>query len=512
MLLQTIASKTLAVLKYLILILLIFLKIPVSAQEMSGITLGTFSGIHGTLINPSLSVLSPYYLDINLVTGHVFLENNYLFLKKEEDKIARLLKTNSFFEQQSANDRLYFDHYYPGLKHGYINLRVLGPSAIVVAGRHAFGFTTGVRSVTSVRNFPNTVAKFFYEGLYYPPQHHIRYQHDERISFGNLNWTEIGFNYSHILNQRDDNIISLGLTFKYLLGHSAAFAYSDHVDYLVNGTDSLTVYDADITAGMAIPVNYSNNEYDQSYFFKGNGLSLDLGFSVERKHSTSSNNFYYETLCSQQYTPYLFRMGISLLDIGYIRFNQNALKLELKDGNVFWPDVTGIRYNSTNEVIAEVSNRFYGNADELVIDNQFNIWLPGALSFQLDYNVKPDVYANSMIVVPVKLNKASVVRESLIGAGLRYETRYLALGLTGTFFNWNQFNFGVHARLHDFFIGTDNLPSLLNMGDFTGMDIYAGIKFSFRKGNCRTPSSFSCGYNEYKKYKAKRPGKLRRFL
>lgn len=512
MLLKTIDSNILVVRKYLILLLLIYLKIPVSAQEMSGISLSTFSGIHGTLLNPSLPVLSPYYLDINLVTGHAFLENNYLFLKREENKIARLLKTNSFFEQQSADDRFYFDYYYSGLKHGYINLRVLGPSALVVAGKHAFGFTTGVRSVTSVRNFPYTVAKFFYEGLYYPPQHQIRYEHDERISFGHLNWAEVGFNYSYILNQLNENTISLGLTLKYLAGHSAAFAYSDHVDYMVNGIDSLTVYDADITAGMAIPVNYDKNLYQQSSFFKGNGLSFDLGFSIERKHSSASNSLYYETLCSQQYTPYLFRIGISLLDIGYIKFTQNALRLELEDGNVFWPDVTGVRYNSTNEVIAEVSNRFYGNTEELVADDQFNVWLPGALSFQLDRHIKPDFYASSLIIVPIKLNKSSVIRESLLSAGLRYETRYLALGLNGSFFNWNHFNLGVHARFHDFFIGTDNLPSLLNMADFTGIDIYAGVKFSFRKGNCRNRSSFSCGHNEYEKYKSKRPGKLRRFF
>lgn len=512
MLLLTQPGRLTPVTKYLILILLISLRFTVSAQEMSGATNGTYSGIHSSLINPSLSVLSPYYLDINLVTGHAFFENNYLFLKREEDKFRRLLKTNSFFEQQSSNDRLYFDYYTPGLKHGYINLRVMGPSFLVVAGKHAFGFTTGTRSVTSVRNFPNTVAKFFYEGLYYPPQHDIRYQHDEKISFANLNWAEIGLNYSYIMNHKDDNFISGGVSIKYLAGHSAAYAYSDHVDYLVNGLDTLTVYDADMHAGLAIPIDYETNEYLDNPLLKGRGFSIDLGFTVEKKQSSKSRSLTYESLCSQQYSPYLYRVGISILDIGFIKFNDNALRLALNNGNVYWPDVTGVKYNSTNEVLAEVSNRFYGNPNELIKDDEFSIWLPTALSFQGDYNFRTDLYVSGMIVVPAKLRKASVVRESLMLAGLRYETRFLALGLTGNFFNWSQFNFGLHARFHDFFIGTDNLPSLLNIGDFTGMDIYAGIKISLRKGYCRTPSSFSCGHNEYQKFKSKRIGKLRNFF
>lgn len=75
--------------KTLVLIFLLLALKPLSAQEMLGIVNSSYAGITGSVINPAVTVTSPYYIDINLVSGDFFAANNYLYLAKEEYRFSR---------------------------------------------------------------------------------------------------------------------------------------------------------------------------------------------------------------------------------------------------------------------------------------------------------------------------------------------------------------------------------------------------------------------------------------
>ena len=64
---------------------------------MLGIMNSTYSGINGAIINPALPVSSPYYLDINIVSANLFIENNYIYLAKNEYRFKRFLQRNPKF-------------------------------------------------------------------------------------------------------------------------------------------------------------------------------------------------------------------------------------------------------------------------------------------------------------------------------------------------------------------------------------------------------------------------------
>lgn len=484
--------------RQLLTLLIISFSLVTKAQEMLGITGISYSGIHGAFINPSLPALSPLYMDINIGSTHLFVENNYIFMPQEEKKFKRLFHYNEFPALQ-PDEKFYYDYYTPSIKKGYISARITGPSIAIMKGRHSAGFYTSVRSVTAVRNFPMTLAKFFFEGLHFAPQYDRRYTHSGTISFANLTWAELAFNYAFIFKRNTYDSWALGLTAKRLIGHSGAYAYATHLDYIVPHHDTLIIHKADMEGGLALPINYQNNEFVDSPLIRGTGMGFDVGLTYEKKrrlsarHHTQSNR----RLCAQPYSPYQYRVGMSLLDIGSIKFTNQALKLSVDNGDLFWPGLRNEEFTNINDLISNVSERFFDDALKMIEDSEFTIGLPMALSTQADLNIRGNWYGSSTIVIPLNSGRASVSRPSLFAVGARYETMNLHLGMIASLNYYSKFHLGINGRFRNIFIGSENILSLLNLGDFTGTDIYAGIKINLHKGICRPSSRNNCLNNEY---------------
>jgi len=462
------------------------------AQEMIGITSSRHGGIYSAELNPSMLVLSPFYLDINIVSANLFVENNYLYMPVNKAGIGRFFGKDQPWKN-TGPDRSYGDYYTNSLKYGQARARILGPSAMLAAGRHAFGISTAVRSVTSVRDMPHTVAKFIYEGLYFPPQNDIRYTHTDKFSFASLHWAEAALSYSFIFKNSGQDVWAGGVSVKGLFGLAGAYADVDHVDYMVPDEDTLIIYNTTIDAGISAPVDYHSDNNQPFLKVRGTGVGMDLGFTWERKQRAIAIRRWNRKLCSQPDVPYRFRVGAALLDLGSILFTENAKNPAVTDEGLFWPGISNVEYTSINALSDQISVQFYGDPEALVKAKRFRLYLPTRISLQGDYNLKEsgNWYVNAVAMIPVNRSHASAMEPMLLALGARYETANFQLGITGSFYDTRWFHLGVNGRFRNFFIGTDNLISWLKVKDFTGTSLYAGIRISFRKGNCRD-SGFKC--------------------
>jgi hypothetical protein len=474
------------------------------SQEMLGIVNSTYSGINGALINPALPVSSPFYLDINVLTAGLFFENNYLYLAKNEYRFRRFLQSNRNFPTHPPDGKFYYDYYTPPDKKGYANIRMIGPSGLLVIGRQAFGMYMGARSASFTRNVPFDLAKFMFEGFTFPPQYHTRFIHPNmKMSAATLNWAEFGLNYSYILRNREFDFWKGGTTLKVLKGFAGGYAEASMLDYMVPDRDTLIIYHLDAESGIALPIDYQNNEFLTSPLFSGNGFGLDLGFIYEQKLRSTDNSFKFRSLCSQTYIPYKLRVGFSVLDLGWINFSRNARKILIKDGNMVWEGINHTAFSNVNDFIAQVSNEFYGNPNQLVVDDKIRIGLPTALSLQADYNYFKNWFVNGTVVIPVTIMKPSVKRASLIAVAPRFDTRNFGFGAVISMLDWYKYQFGINAHFRGFYLGTEKLGSFFHFKDFTGLDIYAGLRISFLKGHCRSSQSSECSHNEYMRFKVK---------
>jgi hypothetical protein len=476
----------------------------VASQEMLGIMNSTYSGINGAIINPASPVASPYYLDINLLSAHLFAENNYIYLAKDEYRFKRFFQNNPEFPTHPPDNKPYYDYYNVSSKKGFLNVRLMIPSASIVIGKHAFGIYGDVRSATSARNFSYEMAKFLFEGFTFPPQYDINYIDDRKMSAANLEWTEYAFNYSYAIKNVDQEYWTVGVTVKSLQGYAGGYITSKFIDYLVPDADTLIVNNATGEAGIALPLNYHGNAYINSPLYRGKGLGFDLGITFQQKQSLNELSSNFTSLCSQPYIPYRYKIGISLLDIGRIRFTDNAIKYAIDNRSTIWSGINEVDFVDINDLADQISNHFYGNNTQLVAGNEIKIGLPTAASVQADYNFKGNWFVNGTAVYPIKLWRASVVRPPLFAVSPRYETSTFGIGMVASLYDWSILHIGLNARYKGFFIGSEKLSAFFHFTNFTGLDIYAGIKISFLKGKCRSYSNASCGNNEYVKYQKKK--------
>jgi len=497
--------------KTLVLIIILLSFKPLVAQEMLGIVNSSYAGITGSVINPAVTVTSPFYLDINLLSGDIFAENNYIYLAKEEYRFSRFFSKNPDYPTHGAdNSMIAYDYYNTKDKKAFANERFIGPSFAITVGRHSFGIVTGARAFMSTKHVPYDVAKFAFERFKLPPEatdlYNTPFTHDKDIYNAEMAWAEVGFNYSYVFKQESQEYWAAGITVKDLLGHSGGYMYSQNLDYQVFNEDSLMFNNLKAEAGYSLPLNYETNEYMKDPLFRGKGLGVDLGVIYQKKKKEVQPEKV-RKLCSQNYTPYQYKIGVSILDIGRIRFTQNAEKLVFDNVSTSGSDILYAQYSSVRDFTNFLSEQFYHDTTTLIQGNEIKIALPTALSVQADVNFYKNWFINGTMVLPLQFSKSGLRRPSLFAVTPRYETALFDISMPVSLFDWTEPRIGLSARFLWFFAGTEKLSGFFHYKDFTGLDFYFGAKVSLLKGHCRNNTNRgnkrkgdNCGIEEYKMF------------
>jgi hypothetical protein len=433
------------------------------AQEMLGMVNSNYAGINGTLINPSSMVDSKLYLDISIVTANIFVQNNYIYLDKRNYYFPSFFSKNPNLKVQ--NNKVTLDYYNKRDKFLFANLRVNGPSAMVCIGRHAFGFYEGVRSAISINHVPYHIAKFIYDGLRYTPQQNINYNMD-KLRMAGLLWGEIAFSYAYIFYSENMNFFSGGITVKKEMGIMGIYLNDYGCKYNVPNDTTLVMNN--------LKAQYGSTN---AHAFNGSGFAFDIGFTYEKKPSESTMQF--KKLCEQKYRDYIYKIGLSFLDIGAINFKNNATKYVINNGTTTFVNIQKI--SSKNSFDEDLLNGF-GN--QITKTNKFNLGMPKGVSVQFDYKYRKYWYLNSTLVQGLNFGNAFVRRPSQISFTPRYERRWFEVNLPLSLYDYIYPRWGFSVRLFNLTIGTDKFGGLLSFNDFTGLDLYFSLKINFAKGSC----------------------------
>jgi hypothetical protein len=484
--------------KSFVFVLILFSVNSLYAQEMLGIVNSSYAGITGSVINPAVTVTSPFYIDINLVSGNFFAENNYIYIAKEDYRFSRFLSKNPQFPTHEPGNMIVYDYYNTKNKKAFASARLIGPSFAVTVGRHSFGIVTGARSVSSTKNVPYDIAKFAFERRNFPPLNGTNFVSNQNIYSAELAWMENGINYSYVVKQRGLDYWAAGITVKDLRGYGGGYVYLDNVDYFLPNADTLIINNIIGEGGYSLPLDYQTNEYLKDPLFRGKGIGFDIGVIYQKKKKGVQNE-HVSSLCAQNYTPYQYKIGISLLDIGRVKFTQNAEKLVFNNVSTTWADLSNATINNVDDFTTLLSNQFYGNPTEIVQGNEINIALPTALSVQADVNYYKNWFVNGIIVYPIHFSKSGLIRPVLFGITPRYETSLFDISMPVTLFDWTKPRIGLSARFLSFFVGTEKISGFFHYKDFTGLDFYFGVKLWLKKGYCRNKKAEdNCGIEEYK--------------
>lgn len=445
--------------------LMVFTSARLIAQESIGIGVSNYAPANSLLLNPSSIVDSKAFVDVHLLGVSAFVRNNLVFFPGNE---VSLLQPSSF----SGVDPQY--NLGAGQYRAYTDLLVQGPTITATIGRHSFGLYTGFRTMADVRGIGNRSAQYVINGFQYGP--YIGQETRVRnMRLTTLAWAEAGLSYGTILHQRGNDLLTGGLHVKRLFGVSGAAVRLNDWHFLVADSNTIETF--------SLRGAYGANEPGWN---AGSGWGIDLGITYKKTLQGVSN---YEPHLSRggcKTCDYKYKLSAALLDIGRINFDPEFYTGNISaDEGETWEDFDGENPDGVNDVAQLIDDNF-GALDQDARD-RMRVWLPGALSVQVDYNLGYNFYLNGSLILGAPWrNSFGVQRAALFSATPRFETKRFELALPVSLHELRDPMIGAMVRLNSIIIGTDNLGAYLLDSDLYGADIYVHIKYTiFRAWGCR---------------------------
>lgn len=430
-------------------------------QENMGIATSNYSPTNSVWLNPSTIADNKAFLDIHIAGVAGFLHNNYAFLPKSSFYFPRdITRIGSKAEDVAFTTK-------DVKRSAYIDAAAQLPGASLSIGDHGFAINTAVRAYTKGKNIPSQLTDLIIDGVYEDPVYGQREQYSN-ISVNALSWAELDFSYAYLFRKFDKDIWSGGVTLKKLWGIAAASQVFKTIDYTVINPDVVTVHD--FSSVNALTQNPA--------FGAGKGWGVDLGVTYKRTLDPVMDYLPHGNDCRK--VGYLYKVGLSLLDFGSVKFkNETVRTIDIQGEDHTESDSNGV--NTVNVLQNLVENEF----DET--STGFKAKLPTALSAQFDYNIGYGLYLNGTVMVPLRrANTIAIQRTNLIAITPRWERKRIEIAMPITLVDYRYPSVGLGIRLNNVVIGTDRLIPMIMPVNVYRMDIYCNVKWTiFERKKCR---------------------------
>lgn len=449
-------------------------------QQDLGIRNSNYAGIQGALLNPSSIADSKLKWDVNILSvGEVF-DNNFLYAPKSSLNFLGFKK----IIEGSIHEDLYDTHFDPNNPNKLYNLtfstEVLGPSFFIkVAKKHSIGLTIAGRGYANIKDISgnlgqNAFAYFQQKSLWDTTFH------DNTSRVNTMGWLEYGLHYATVIYSQGKDELKVGVSLNYLQGIAAAYAKNVNVNYNIGDSAHLLFSNSSVDYGRTNTDTYRkiNNFNDLNH---GHGFGMDIGFTYE--HLTDQAVYTDEQGRPVQNDPskskYVYRIGVSLIDVGSINFNRNSAAYHLQTNGADFTNWHQSKFSGNDQLDQTLSAVFYhGDSTRSLTSDHFNMGLPSALSVQADWNIYEHFFANATIVKGFGHgNGQGVTRPDVYSITPRYETKNyeVSLPMSVLYYGVWKPRIGVAVRVGYFFIGGDAPGSLLKLNSLEGADLYAGV-------------------------------------
>ncbi|MCP3929707.1 MAG: hypothetical protein GY705_11470 [Bacteroidetes bacterium] len=462
-------------------------------QEQLGLRIDNYAGVNGLMLNPSASLTYPLNWDVNLVGTAHFFGNNYGYIRNTY--LLELLKNGQdadfvfgpdYREGGAAPSDAYVLDFFDNNRRRHASLlsEVIGPSLLIKTGEtHSFALFSRFRTMLSAQHVPESLSYYTYEDYSYFDEFLI-----DPFTIAGFSYLELGLNYCFRLPAYNGDW-GLGISAKYLRGYDA-FYFRNKERFTITklpgnsfGAEAASVEFGDATT------NFEGDGFDYKPEKTGSGIALDIGFTKKVQGNSGE---------------YQWKWGVSLIDIGFIRFNSNAQKHKISFDNSVNISESGFstisNVHELNKNIRNLSLQAIGDSLASFADSEFTLWLPSALSIQADYAFSEQLYLNATWVQRIPISGNMVKRNNLFALTPRYEHRWFGLSFPLVISNWADYQIGTSLRIAFLTIGSDRISNLFFRSNFSGYDVYLALKLNplrlnrGLKGNSGKRGKVKCYY------------------
>ena len=328
-------------------------------------------------------------------------------------------------------------------KNAFANFRLNGPSVMVNNGNHAFAFVNAARTAISYKSITSN------NGL------------NNEYKVAGLAWGEVGLSYAFIFSRIEKSVWSAGATAKMLFGAGGAYYASNTSGSTFNNDPYNNIQNSGMLGGGGMGY--------------GKGIGFDIGVTYQKK-VTKESLLPFKKLCQQKFYDYRYKIGVSIIDIGVLRFTKNVSSTNFYD-NFAGHDTINNQNDTTLQNYSSSLNK-----------DKFSVALPTAFCIQFDFHPatkSKNWYFHGAFVQSLELANYSIRRPTMISVAPRYEKRLYEASLPISISDFKYFRLGLALRFWKITVGTDNLLGSVGVGANKGFDFYTTIKIDFLKGKCR---------------------------
>lgn len=440
----------------------------IKGQGIGSLLTSNFDGLTGILLNPASGIDTRIYMDINVFSGSGLMENNFFYIPKQDFRAGDFLFNTSaipLYGKYPLFDKGLPFKQYPGVTNAELRLEggITGPSILISTKKESIGFYTRLR-VGAQSNLPETFMIFMLYGTEYKDLYTDR-SRLPAFTAGYMLWGETGFHYARLLNPGYNDNWYLGANLKLLTGYQAAHIRSDAITYSRDNKSGMTINSINMEYSYTAGVNFLHPS--------GYGASMDIGLMYVKRGKSRTTETYLK-LKDQSTGDYRYKAGISLTDLGAIRYFRNITGMHIESNHEFYiEDWSKKEFTSLDSVTLMLAKVIYGNAiPELVSKGHFSVPLAPVVSAQFDYHLQKQVYINVSLDMPIIFSGQFMKPPVRVLVCPRYESHKIGVWFPVSYNSITGFQTGLAIRLGWFTIGTERLEHLLVSHDFTGMDGY----------------------------------------
>jgi Family of unknown function (DUF5723) len=511
-------------LKLRILIAIIFLSnININGQQYLGVTSSNYGGTNSLYANPANIVGSRHKVFVNLAAADFYIGNNWL--KWNAPYSFYKLTSGAIVPKKKEIWRSSFLTTIENNKNKNINslIDLRGPAVLfAIDDKQALAITSRGRGGVSINNLSQKISVLIQKGS--KATNLINKGDGQNLSLNMNAFTEIGFTYGRDISLNAEEAIKVAASIKRIIGITNFHFIGKNGDFdilsNVPDPDDVNYYYDNV-----LKINNMNSEFGHSdlvkgveefsfrpsYWFSkdspGRGLGFDLGISYEFRPEIQKYIYKEKGVVKvdQTQNKYQYKFGVSLIDIGRVRFNNPAFvdnfRNSTKDKFFFEDKVDkkrAISNEKTDLKVQEIQKTLEVSGSDDI--NDFSANLPMTFQTYFDFKVRENVYVYGTWVQNLRAKDNLGMRmPSQISVVPRYESKWFEVACSISLLNdYQLFAYGLSARVGPLFLGSDNLQGLLNFGKPRGIDIYAGLNIPIH--HKRPKSATSCAYD------AQRPG------
>ena len=471
--------------KKIVLFLSMITGVCMQAQDYLGFNQSNYAGVSGIYAQPASIANGRDRFDMSLVGVSFYAYNNYVGINNKAFCQPFGPGPGGFHNFSDPNFQKDFmttkDN---GVdKKVFFGSRIAGPSFMInLDHKNAIAFAMSERNYVNVDNVSPELAKIMWTGAKDSTLWRQVLKAKD-LNVQQMSWAEYGFTFAHVFRENDQHFLKMGVTVNILQGIASSYLRIKDLTYKFSNDTTLSLYSSATNYGHSSNLNLLDIkpgsgagiiDFSQSY----PGIGFNFGAIYEWRPDFMKYEFDMDgehNLWRKDQNKYKAKIGITLSDLGWIRFKKGNLSADFNGDIISW-NLHQVNPKSVAAMDTILKSKF----TPLVDKPSYTMMLPTVLSIQADYNFGHNLYLNLTPYFAFQHRNAIAKVHDISSVILtpRWDHKWFGAFMPIQY-NFNDgFRAGLALRLGPIAFGTSNFAPFLGLGGKTiyGADAYVIVK------------------------------------